>query len=215
MEGASFDFRLKTPASICILGPSQCGKTHLVLDIIANRQHYFDRPISRVVYVYYKLNDRLQKLARDHDIHLVSSITEGDKLITESCLLVLDDQLEELKNRQVNAIVTDYFIRKVHHHNFNVILTLQRAFTAETKTVLDNFRYAVYFDSPRYRSVITHVAKNFAPKNIKYVQEAFKKATEYPHGYLLFDFANDTPDCYRLRSKIYPSGDDMFIFTAE
>ena len=208
-EDSLYDFSLRTPASICLIGPSQCGKSHLIVDIIRNRQLYFDKPIGKVIYVYYRINDILLGLqSSDPDIILVEDIPTAEKLIEDSCLLILDDVLGELNNRQINDTVTDLFIRKVHHYNFNVILTLQRAFSNVPKTILDNTKYAIYFDSPRYRSMIT----NFAKKNLAYVQDAFHRATKIPHGYLLFDFGNETPEEYRLRNKIYPSDDDTCVY---
>lgn len=215
-EEGLFNFSLKTPASISIIGPSMCGKTHLILDIIRNRNLYFDRVVTKVIYVYYRINETLLELATsDPNVILVEDILEADKLIEDSCLVIIDDQLGQLNNRQINELVTDYFIRKVHHLNFNVIITLQRAFSSVTKTILDNTKYAAYFNNPRYKALITHVAKNFAPRNIRFVQEAYAIATRQPHGYLLFDFSNDTPEEYRLRNKIFPNGDDTLLFRSQ
>ena len=42
------------------------------------------------------------------------------------------------------------------------------------------------------------------PGQTHYVTEAYKSATEKPHGYLLFDLTQDTPDNLRLRTNIFP-----------
>ena len=35
--------------------------------------------------------------------------------------------------------------------------------------------------------------------------DAYTKATEKPHGYLLIDLEQNTPECLRLRSNILPN----------
>ena len=49
-----------------------------------------------------------------------------------------------------------------------------------------------------------HLAKQMYPGQTKYVQEAFHLATREPHGYLLVDLKQSTPDNLRMRSHIFP-----------
>ena len=49
------------------------------------------------------------------------------------------------------------------------------------------------------------------PSQGQYVSESFKSATERPHGYLLFDLTQDTPDNLRLRTEIFP-GEQQTVF---
>ena len=42
------------------------------------------------------------------------------------------------------------------------------------------------------------------PGELNCVKDAFYKATEEPHGYLLVDLKQCTPDDLRLRSHIFP-----------
>ena len=48
-----------------------------------------------------------------------------------------------------------------------------------------------------------HLAKQIFPSNTKFIQQAYKDATSRPHGYLLFDLKQQTPDFYRYRSNIF------------
>ncbi|KAK7103579.1 hypothetical protein V1264_018449 [Littorina saxatilis] len=74
----------------------------------------------------------------------------------------------------------------------------------EQRTISLNSHYLVVFKNPRDASQITHLAKQMYPGKLKYVQEAFKDATSMPHGYLLFDLRQETPDQLRLRTKLFP-----------
>ena len=82
--------------------------------------------------------------------------------------------------------------------------TLPKGTNKEQRTISLNSHYLVVFKNPRDVSQITHLAKQMYPGKVKYVQEAFINATEKPHGYLLFDLRQDTPDHLRLRTSFFP-----------
>ena len=116
-------------------------------------------------------------------------------------LIILDDLMSEADDR-----VTKLFTKGSHHRNLSVMFIVQNLFGSnkEQRTISLNSHYLVIFKNPRDVSQITHLAKQMYPGKIKYVQEAFINATESPHGYLLFDLRQDTPDHLRLRTKIFP-----------
>ena len=74
----------------------------------------------------------------------------------------------------------------------------------EQRTISLNSHYLVVFKNPRDASQVTHLAKQMYPGKTKYLQEAFKKATSIPHGYLLIDLRQETPDHLRLRTRVFP-----------
>ena len=43
------------------------------------------------------------------------------------------------------------------------------------------------------------------PNNVRDFMDAYEKATEKPHGYLLIDLEQNTPEILRLRSNILPN----------
>ena len=46
------DPRFKTPSSIMISGPSQCGKTFLTLKLLKNAEEIFTDEIHKIIYCY-------------------------------------------------------------------------------------------------------------------------------------------------------------------
>ena len=74
----------------------------------------------------------------------------------------------------------------------------------EQRTISLNSHYSVVFKNPRDASQVTHLAKQMYPGKTKYLQEAFKEATSIPHGYLLIDLRQETPDHLRLRTRVFP-----------
>ena len=116
-------------------------------------------------------------------------------------LLILDDLMNESDER-----VTKLFTKGSHHRNISIIYIVQNLFNKnkDQRTISLNSHYLVVFKNPRDASQITHLAKQMYPGKLKYVQEAFKDATAVPHGYLLFDLRQNTPEHLRLRSNIFP-----------
>jgi hypothetical protein len=53
-------------------------------------------------------------------------------------------------------------------------------------------------------SQIMALAHQIYPQRAKYFLEAYTAATARPHGYLVIDMKQETPDILRLRSHIFP-----------
>jgi hypothetical protein len=67
-----------------------------------------------------------------------------------------------------------------------------------------NDHYMVVLKNPRDVSQIMAVAHQMYPQRTNYFLEAYTAATARPHGYLVIDMKQETPDILRLRSHIFP-----------
>ena len=126
----------------------------------------------------------------------------------EPTLLVIDDQMDE-----VNKNVLRLFTKGSHHRNISVIYIVQNLFgkNNDHRTISLNVHYLTVFNNPRDKSQIVHLAKQMYPGEIDYVKEAFALATREPHGYLLVDLKQSTPDALRLRGRIFP-GEEKEVY---
>ena len=102
--------------------------------------------------------------------------------------------------------VTKLFTKGSHHRRLSVMYIVQNLFgkNKEQRTISLNSHYLVIFKNPRDASQVTHLAKQMYPGKTKYLQESFKEATSIPHGYLLIDLRQETPDHLRLRTRVFP-----------
>jgi hypothetical protein len=66
----------------------------------------------------------------------------------------------------------------------------------------------VVFKNPRDVSQIMTLAHQMYPQRTKYFLETYTAATAQPHGYLVIDMKQETPDILRLRSHIF-SGEEQ------
>ena len=126
-------------------------------------------------------------------------------------LFILDDLMTEIKS---NQNVTHLFTKGSHHKNLSVIVLLQNLFQQgpESRTISLNSHYLVVFKNPRDASSITHLAKQMYPGNIRFMQEAYRDATIEPYGYLFIDLKPDTDERLRLRTNIFPTDANHYVY---
>lgn len=202
-----FDPRLKTPFTSLIVGPTMSGKTVFVKKLLENSQSLISPAPNRIVWCYGEYQPLHSELkVTVPDIELVEGFPEKleDTFTQDKCnLLVLDDLMNETGNDDRLGRV---FTRMAHHRNLSVILIQQNLFPKfkESRTASLNTQYMVLFKNPRDRSQIVSLASQMYPKRTKFFSEVFEDATKTPHGYLLIDLKQETPDELRLRTGILP-----------
>ena len=204
----NMDLRLRSNRTMCIVGPSHSGKTHLTLELLDRRHELFDIPPRRVVWCYgiYQ-HDLHQELARrEYHVH-AGIISAAD--IQPYDIIVLDDLLNESRNSQD---VTAMFTKAAHHKPCFIIFIMQNLFPSgkEARTRSLNTHYYVIFKNPRDKSQVEFLARQILPRKSKALIEVFEAATENPYQYLFLDFTQECPDAYRLRSNLL--GKPMIIY---
>lgn len=68
-----------------------------------------------------------------------------------------------------------------------------------------NAHYIIFFKNPRDRAEIKYLARQMYPDKTRFIEEAYVNATETPHGYLLLDLKQSTPDLVRVRTSVFPA----------
>ena len=119
-------------------------------------------------------------------------------------LLVLDDLMQETDGTS-GKIISMLFTRGSHHRNLSIILVTQNLFQQNRyfRTISLNSSYIVVFKNPRDGNQIDHLARQIFPSKKYLISEAYRRATERPHGYLLLDMKQTTPDNMRIRTNIF------------
>ena len=106
-----------------LAGPSACGKSSLVREIITRLDSVFDRPPERVVICY----DREQALygeiqeASPVPVRLMKGLPRELKPPRRT-LLVFDDL------QHSSEVICDWFTKNAHHYNCDVIYLVQNLF---------------------------------------------------------------------------------------
>lgn len=141
----------------------------------------------------------------------VNGLPDLDTIKWDS-LVVIDDQMAE-----TNLEVANMFTKDSHHRNYSLIYIVQNIFgkNPHMRTISLNAHYIVLFKNPRDASQASHLGKQMYPNRLQYFNAAYKEATAPPHGYLLCDLRQETPEHMRLRTDIFPDDARRHVFVED
>lgn len=199
------DPRWKHPFSAIISGPSSSGKTQFVVKFINNLQSMSDTPFKEIIWHY--------GVYKPKNLNVPVSFKEGLPDFEQSDLpklLIIDDMMM----CKDDGKIVDLFTRGCHHGNASVFFITQNLFHQgkDQRDISLNAHYIVCFKNPRDKAQIRHLAQQICPENPLFLREAYTDATLQPHGYLLLDLKQDTPDEYRFRTSIFPSDPLKYVY---
>jgi hypothetical protein len=203
-------FVFKHPFTCLVSGPTQCGKTHFTLRVLANVKKMVTPTPARIIWC--RGEDQDLEVPEGVEIHDgLDVINEIDG--SEPILLILDDLMQEAGDEQQ---VVNLFTKGSHHRNLSVIMLLQNMFHRGkfVRTMSLNTHYMVLFKNPRDAGQIRVLAGQLFPGNTQFLVDAYRQATSRPHGYLLLDFKQDTPDSLRVVSDVLPN-EKKFYYVPE
>jgi hypothetical protein len=184
-----------------ISGCSGSGKTELCRKIIEHRNHIFQNPPDRIIWLYkwrqaffndYKFIDFTQEFPVDFEP-------------TIHTLLIADDIILEPEHLQA---VCDLFIRG-RHLGISVILLSQATFlnNPHYRLCQQNATHLFLFKAIRGRNQIETIGRQiFSRQALSDFLKAYADATQGPYGYLLIIFLPQ--ENYRLRTNILPNEEE-------
>ena len=207
------EFAFQHPYSMIVVGPSQCGKTHFVHQLLTHKCIAFPnkKPIL-VVWCYNQWQPQYEDIQRDlgSKIRFTQGVPELEEDLREiktskHTIVVLDDLMEEAKD---SPVVSKLFTQG-RHRNASVILLLQNMFPKGkyNTDISRNATYKVLFRSPGDRKQIDIMAEQTFAKDRPRFMQAYNRETNRPYGYIVVDnhprttsehqvVANVLGDCY-------------------
>jgi hypothetical protein len=192
-------YQFKSPLACIISGPSQSGKSHLLRELILERDSVIDGQISRVLYCYTASRPNIPGIEFFHGL---PSIAEMSRI--PHTLLCLDDLMNEV-SRDVEMI--DFFTRTIHHSNLTVFFLTQNLFFASKifRNISLNSNYFIFTNTIRGLSSLSIFFRQITTK-WRQVFEFYKEITEkQPYNYLFVDLTQSCPTPFRFRTRILPS----------
>lgn len=201
----------KHPFTCVVAGPTSCGKTTFVIDIVQQASRLINPPPENIVWVhddYQPVFDQLKD-----KVTFTSDLDSVDHLPTSKRhLVIVDDMMSEAGDKMLKL-----FTKGSHHRNRSVVYIVQNLFDKgkHHRTISLNTHYLVVFKNPRDSTQVQVLARQVFPGRSHLVLEAFARATSVPYGYLLFDFKQETPDKMRLRTKVLPDDGSHTVYVIE
>lgn len=204
------DTRWKHPWTSMICGPTGCGKTYFVKKFFKYIREMSDVRFERVLFYYSEWQPGYTEYGEKIEFREGLPQSADYSNDQRPKLIVIDDLMREASN---NSIV-DLFTKGSHHKNLSVIYITQNLFHQGhgQRDISLNANYIVVFKNPRDRAQIQHLARQVCPENPRFVQEVYFDATAAPHGYLLFDLKQSTPDNCRFRACVFPDDEYHYVY---
>ena len=207
------EFAFQHPYSMIVVGPSQCGKTHFVHQLLTHKCTVYPSKKSVLVcWCYNQWQPQYEDIRRDlgSNIRFCQGIPELEEDLSEiktskHTIMVLDDLMDEAKD---SPVVSKLFTQG-RHRNASVILLLQNMFPKGkyNTDISRNATYKVLFRSPGDRKQIDIMAEQTFAKDRPRFMQAYHRETDQPYGYIVVDnhprttserqvVANVLGDCY-------------------
>lgn len=190
-----------TPFSCLISGPSNAGKTSLVIHIL-NNPHLIDVEFSKIIWCYAEKNtvpsilDRLNEEQRRKISFQHGVPDEFENRNNLPILVILDDLMDESSKR-----VAEIFTRGSHHRNMSIFLISQNLFNREKyfRTISLNSKYIIHFKAPRDSQQFNSLARQIGnPALVAVYKELCKKS----HSYIFLDLSQEINHLLRYRSDV-------------
>ena len=160
-----YDIRLKENFKLFLSGPSRCGKTFFVADLLQNLPTISKDPASFIIYVYKTWQWKFDEMK-----HLVHVFIEDDENVVEkikeyasgqSILVVFDDMIN---SKSLNTLALLFTVAG-RHMNMSLVFLTQRMFVNDEYfcQISQNCDYFIVFKNPRNSSEIRTLAHQFTP----------------------------------------------------
>jgi hypothetical protein len=189
-----------------IAGPTMSGKTCFMMDLLSNPLSIQPSP-KHVLWCYGVINrDQFSKIRKfsKYPIQFHKGLPVIEDIKPDSTtLVVLDDLMEDVgKSSEVSRL----FTKGMHHLNISVVLITQNLFHQGSKMrdISLNANYFVLFKNPRDARQISYLSSQIFPTKPKYLPDAYRQATERPHGFLVVDLTQNAKTNERLATNIFP-----------
>ncbi len=195
------EIKWKHPFTALVAGPSSAGKSTFITRFLKHLDSVANSTFHEIVYCapessYPDLSEC------STPIKFLDCVPDVGMFVDKKPRIIILDDLAS----QIDERVVDLFTKNSHHFGLSTFFITQNVFY-KGKGMRDislNSHYIVMFKSPRDRGQILTLARQICPRNTKYINEIFEDATGVPHGYLVLDLTQSTPDHLRYTTNIFP-----------
>ena len=201
-----YDIRFCENFKIFACGPSRCGKTCFIIDIIQNLQNIAKDPPQKVLYVYKVWQQKFDELQEtglvDHFVQDQTDLVKKLKTLSnrEPSLIVFDDLINSSNLQEI----ANLFVVDGRHSNFSLIFLSQRMFVNNEsfRQISNNCDYFAVFKNPRNSSEVRVLAQQLTPGTLELIN-IYSEATKDPFSYLFINLTQECDETVKYLSHLF------------
>ena len=199
-----FDVRLKENFKLFISGPSRCGKTFFVADLLQNIQTFAKQPPSQVIYIYKVWQTKFDEMKSVVHIFMQDEKNIIDKIKEYATgvpiLIVFDDMINSSSLNDLASL----FTVDARHMNMSLVFLTQRMFVNDEhfRQISQNCDYFIVFKNPRNSSEIRTLAQQITPGSLHLIN-MYIEATKDPFSYLFINLTQECPPEVKYLSQFF------------
>ena len=194
------------PFTCCIAGPTGCGKTKFLHDVLMYKDDLISQTPDIIIYCYKEwqpIYDQFKSVNKNIIfIEGLININDYDKEANK--IIIFDDLMKECLE---SIHVMNIFTVGSHHYNSSVFFLTQNIYSKGkfSRDISLNTHYLILFKNPRDKLQISFLARQMYPGKSKFLIEAYDDSTEKPYGYLFIDMRQETLTKNRIQTDILPN----------
>ena len=215
-----FDMRVEPACTHLIVGPSGSGKTVLVANMIRNKDSFIKNGhnIKNIVFCYSAWQDLYSEMDKEGLISQWVNAVPNNEQFRElvggfkdngGSIIIFDDSMSAISRDMVEIVTVTS-----RHLNTSTFILFQSLFPTNplAREISLNVKFMYLFKHPREKIQVNYIARQLNPLSYKWIVAAYHEATKKPHGYLMIDLTQNTPDRLRIRSSVLPHEFPMVIW---
>ncbi|CAC5359496.1 unnamed protein product [Mytilus coruscus] len=188
-----------SPTTICVVGPTQSGKTMFTKKLIENVNEMFTDPPEKILYVYLEYQKLFDEMQTISNLILHEGLPDKQKIDeftkdTKSSLIILDDVITQVVNCPEKLSL---FTVTSHHRGCSLLVISQNLYCPGkyAKSISLNCANFVLFRNSRDMRQLSTFASQILPGMTKYFMDSFSKAiNRKKYSYLLVDLSPHRED---------------------
>ena len=210
------DIRLKENFKLFISGPSRCGKTFFVSELLENIDTITKEPPETIIYVYKVWQNKFDEMK--NVVHIFMEDSENviqnikDVAQGQGIFVIFDD----LINSKSLVDIATLFTVDGRHMNMSMAFLSQRMFVNNEyfRQISQNCDYFCIFKNPRNSSEIRTLAQQITPGSLDLI-EIYKEATKNPFSYLIINLTQECVPDVKYLSHLFNDDHSVQVYLLE
>ena len=208
-----FDIRLKENFKLFVSGPSRCGKTFFISELLENIETFAKDPPETILYIYKICQTKFDEMKSVVD----GFIEDNENVVQQIKQLALGQKIflifDDLINSKSLMDIATLFTVDGRHMNMSMAFLTQRMFVNNEhfRQISQNCDYFCIFKNPRNSSEIRTLAQQLTPGSLSLI-EIYKEATKNPFSYLLINLTQECDPSVKYLSHVFNENHSLKVY---